>query len=116
MWIFRYAQNDSEWASKLAQRKSQLKSALTRATKASQRASKSQKAVAKRFRQPASLYTLHLRAKKPAQKAEQLARQTRHGKPSNQKSVKQPTPYTKGVASLTNHGETNSPILRKDYR
>ena len=38
------------------------------------------------------------------------------GKPSNQKSVKQPTPHTpKGVASLTNHGETNSPIFTKGH-
>lgn len=37
------------------------------------------------------------------------------GKPSNQKSVKQPTPHTKGVASLTNRGETNSPIFTKGH-
>ena len=39
----------------------------------------------------------------------------KQGKPSNQKSVKQPTPHTKGVASLTNHGETNSPIFTKGH-
>lgn len=50
------------------------------------------------------------KAKKPSQKVSRKAKRA-----SNQKSVKQPTPHTKRVASLTNHGETNSPIFTKGH-